>query len=101
MTIQTVQSQSHKIWRYQRYVIVQEYYEKPPLPPPFNNIYYIYALIYKLIKSCQGFCGRRPRLGYISSSFPFRRFLKVLYFFLVGHETERNESPNSNPTFKG
>ncbi|CAF1034555.1 unnamed protein product [Rotaria sordida] len=36
VTIQKVENQSHRIWRYQRFLLVTEYYNKPPLPPPFN-----------------------------------------------------------------
>ena len=45
VTIQNVQEQSHDLWRYQRFLIVKEFSEKPSLPPPFNVIYYIFILI--------------------------------------------------------
>ena len=45
MTIQNVQEQSHDLWRYQRFLIVKEFSEKPLLPPPFSIIYYIFMSI--------------------------------------------------------
>lgn len=45
MTIQNVQEQSHDLWRYQRFLIVKEFSEKPILPPPFNMIYHVFMII--------------------------------------------------------
>ncbi|CAF4201549.1 unnamed protein product [Rotaria sordida] len=43
ITIENVRMQSHRIWRYQCFLLVYEYNNKPPLPPPFNTIYYFSA----------------------------------------------------------
>ncbi|CAF1117491.1 unnamed protein product [Rotaria sordida] len=53
VTIQNVQMQSHRIWRYQRFLLVYEYNNKPPLPPPFNTIYYLYRIIRYIIEKIQ------------------------------------------------
>ena len=50
MTIQNVENQSHRIWRYQRFLIVTEYSDKPLLPPPFNTVYYFFSVIRFLYK---------------------------------------------------
>ncbi|CAF5087526.1 unnamed protein product [Rotaria magnacalcarata] len=50
VTIQSVQEKSHDIWRCQRFVIVDEYSTKTPLPPPFNIVYYIFLAIQRIVK---------------------------------------------------
>ncbi|CAF3343708.1 unnamed protein product [Rotaria socialis] len=45
VTIQTVAQQSYRIWRYQRFLLVCEYKQKPPIPPPFTPLYYLYISI--------------------------------------------------------
>ena len=45
VTIQSVQEQAHDLWRYQRFLIVNEYSQKTPIPAPFNIFYYLYASI--------------------------------------------------------
>ncbi|CAF0967570.1 unnamed protein product, partial [Didymodactylos carnosus] len=45
VTIQKVQGKSHSLWRYQRFLIVNEYSKKTPLPPPFNTFYYVFTII--------------------------------------------------------
>ena len=54
--------QSHQIWRYQRFLIVFEYSEKPPLPPPVNTVYYVYIGIRYMIKKLN-ICYHRYRRG--------------------------------------
>ncbi|CAM4753000.1 unnamed protein product [Rotaria magnacalcarata] len=50
VAIQSVQEKSHDIWRCQRFVIVDEYSTKTPLPPPFNIVYYIFLAIQRIVK---------------------------------------------------
>ncbi|CAF1526665.1 unnamed protein product, partial [Adineta steineri] len=50
LTIQNVQDQSHELWRYQRFLLVSEYRDKPLLPPPFNFLYYLFIFIGYLIR---------------------------------------------------
>jgi hypothetical protein len=52
VTIQNVQEQAHDLWRYQRFLIVNEYSEKPPLPPPLNIIYYLFIILRSIIRFC-------------------------------------------------
>ncbi|CAF1605995.1 unnamed protein product [Adineta ricciae] len=42
VTIQSVQEQAHDVWRYQRYLIVNEYSKKTLFPPPFNTLHYLF-----------------------------------------------------------
>ncbi|CAF0814171.1 unnamed protein product [Adineta steineri] len=49
VTVQNVQEQSHDLWRYQRFLIVNEYSRKTLLPPPFNILYYIFIIIQYLL----------------------------------------------------
>jgi hypothetical protein len=44
-----VEEQSHDLWRYQRFLIVNEFSKKPLLPPPFNIIYYAFIAIRYLV----------------------------------------------------
>ena len=34
-TFQSVQDQTDLVWRYERYSLIREYFERPPLFPPF------------------------------------------------------------------
>jgi hypothetical protein len=54
-----VQKQSQQLWRYQRFLLVLEYSAKPPLPPPFNPIYYLFDGIRFLIKRIHSSWQRR------------------------------------------
>lgn len=45
VTIQNVQAQSHDLWRYQRFLIVKQFSEKPFFPPPFSIIAYLFMII--------------------------------------------------------
>ncbi|CAF1309475.1 unnamed protein product [Adineta steineri] len=49
VTIQNVQEQSHNLWRYQRFSIVNEFSKKSPLPPPFSLIYHFFRFLRFLI----------------------------------------------------
>ena len=42
LTIQSVQERAHNLWRYQRFLIVTEYTQRIPVPPPFNILYYLF-----------------------------------------------------------
>lgn len=45
-----VNAVSHQVWKFQRYVIVMEYEQKPSLPPPliiFSHLYLIYKYCIK------------------------------------------------------
>lgn len=41
VTIQNIQEHAHELWRYQRFLIVNEYAKLTPLPAPFNIFYYM------------------------------------------------------------
>ena len=44
-TYQNVQKNSEKIWKFERYHLINEYDKRPPLPPPFILLCHIYMLI--------------------------------------------------------
>jgi hypothetical protein len=61
VTIRTVEAQSYRIWRYQRFIIVSEFCGKPPLPPPFNCLYYLFIGIRYTYTKIISFCQQRQR----------------------------------------
>ena len=50
VTIQNVQDQSHDLWRYQRYLLVNEFRKRSLLPPPFNTLYWFFSAMIRFIK---------------------------------------------------
>ncbi|CAF0766794.1 unnamed protein product [Rotaria sp. Silwood1] len=52
-TFQTVQDQTDLVWRYERYSLIREYFDRPPLFPPFIIITHLIELIKFLIRHCQ------------------------------------------------
>ncbi len=65
VTIQNVQEQAHDLWRYQRFLIVNEYSKKTPLPPPFNTIYYLFlglGLVVRLYRNRNRMIVHKGRL---------------------------------------
>ncbi|UJR12701.1 hypothetical protein I4U23_016875 [Adineta vaga] len=59
LTIQNVESQSHILWRYQRFLLVFEYRDKPLLPPPFNILYYLFIFIRYIFEKLKTICQQR------------------------------------------
>ena len=56
-TFDSVQSQTDLVWRYERYLLVRDYFERPPLFPPFI----IFTHFYELFKLClRHLPGRKP-----------------------------------------
>ncbi len=49
VTIENVQGQSHDLWRYQRFLLVNEFRKKSLLPPPFNTLYCLFSAIVRFI----------------------------------------------------
>ncbi|KAK2189306.1 hypothetical protein NP493_109g03003 [Ridgeia piscesae] len=49
-TFKEIQENAHPIWCSQRYAAIMEYHGRPPLPLPFNVIYYIVQLVMWLFK---------------------------------------------------
>ncbi len=74
VTIQNVQKQSQQLWRYQRFLLVLEYSAKPPLPPPFNPIYYLFSGTRCLIKRMHA-SWRRRRDGMLDNTSINNHFL--------------------------
>jgi len=50
VTIQNVENRSYTLWRYQRFLIINEFCLKSPIPPPFNIFYYLFSIFNYLIK---------------------------------------------------
>ena len=76
VTIQNVRNQSHDLWRYQRFLLIDEFRKKSLLPPPFNIIYCIISGIGCLIIRCQ----KRYRRHCLSK---YVQLLKRLILFSV------------------
>ncbi|CAF4285885.1 unnamed protein product [Rotaria sp. Silwood2] len=51
-TFQTVQDQTDLVWRYERYSLIREYFDRPPLFPPFIIITHSIELIKFLKRRC-------------------------------------------------
>ena len=51
-TCQTIQSNTDKIWKYQRYHLVMEHFDAPILPPPLNVFGYIIELLTLVFQFC-------------------------------------------------
>ncbi|CAF1166712.1 unnamed protein product [Adineta ricciae] len=66
LTIQNVQNQSHVLWRYQRFLLVAEYRDKPLLPPPFNIFYYLFVFLRYIIRKMKSLCCRCRRSATVS-----------------------------------
>ena len=49
-TYSAIEQESDKIWKFDRYKLVFEYFHKPILPPPFVLFYYIILAIKFVIK---------------------------------------------------
>ena len=41
-TFSNIQANSEKVWRYYRYSLIYEYFDKPTLPPPFNLLTHVW-----------------------------------------------------------
>jgi hypothetical protein len=65
-TTQLVQDQKAKIWSYERYALVRDYYFRPPLCPPFTIIF----LAYDFCKWLYYLCLRR------TGTFEYKTFSK-------------------------
>ncbi|CAF4854401.1 unnamed protein product [Rotaria sp. Silwood1] len=63
VTIQNVEKQSHRIWRYQRFLLVVEYNYKPSLPPPFNTLWYLYRIIKYIIEKIEEYRQRQRHVA--------------------------------------
>jgi hypothetical protein len=46
-TFEEIEAESDKIWRFQRYTLIYEYYHKTIFVPPFSSIYYLYVFTVK------------------------------------------------------
>jgi hypothetical protein len=72
VTIQNVQDQSHDLWRYQRFLLVDEFRKRSLLPPPFNTFYCLVSGIGRFITHYQ----KRYRNHHLSNYFElFKNFL--------------------------
>ena len=47
-TFSSIEAESDKIWRYQKYNLIYEYFHKPIFFPPFTLLYYLYLATIKL-----------------------------------------------------
>lgn len=56
-TFQKVQDNSEKVWRYHRFSLVYEYYERPALFPPFIILNHMFRAVRWMINKCGNCCG--------------------------------------------
>ncbi|XP_041056739.1 transient receptor potential cation channel subfamily M member 2 isoform X2 [Carcharodon carcharias] len=49
-TFQLIQENTDKIWKFQRYPLIEEYYCRPPAPPPFIIFSHVFLLIEQMTK---------------------------------------------------
>lgn len=50
VTVQNVRDQSHNLWRYQRFLLVNEFRNRSLLPPPFNILSTFYMLLQNVVE---------------------------------------------------
>ena len=58
-TYTKVEEDSDKVWKFQRYALINEYNDRPFLAPPFIILSHIYGIIRFFAERC-GCCGCRP-----------------------------------------
>ncbi|XP_078407809.1 transient receptor potential cation channel subfamily M member 2 isoform X2 [Cetorhinus maximus] len=49
-TFQVIQENTDKIWKFQRYPLIEEYYCRPPAPPPFIIFSHVFLLVEQITK---------------------------------------------------
>ncbi|UJR35044.1 hypothetical protein I4U23_027820 [Adineta vaga] len=59
-TFESVQTQTDLVWRYERYSFVREYFDRPPLFPPFIFITHLIELIKLILRHIQ--CSKHSSL---------------------------------------
>ncbi|XP_078539473.1 transient receptor potential cation channel subfamily M member 8-like [Lissotriton helveticus] len=59
-TVDAVQSNTDKTWKFQRYFLVQEYSCRLPIPFPFVIFAYIYTILWKITACCRKEGPREP-----------------------------------------
>jgi len=74
-TFQSVQDQTDLVWRYERYALIRDYFDRPPLFPPFIIITHFIELI-KLIS--RHLPKRKPTNIRIGHAKTFSKFLRKL-----------------------
>ena len=57
-TFQKVQDNSEKVWRFHRFSLVYEYYERPALFPPLILLNHIYRAVRWLVVRCSKCCNK-------------------------------------------
>ncbi|CAD5115014.1 DgyrCDS4036 [Dimorphilus gyrociliatus] len=76
-TFERVQENSEKVWKYYRYNLIQEYFDRPTLAPPFI----ILTHIWRLLKNCYLKAkSRQKKNTYLRSSLPEEETKKMALF---------------------
>lgn len=57
-TFSAIQENTDVYWRFQRYDLVQEYFTRPPLVPPFIIISHVFLVFRFMIQKFCGVCLR-------------------------------------------
>ncbi|CAF3880388.1 unnamed protein product [Rotaria sp. Silwood1] len=58
VTIRDVEERSKQVWGYERYLIINEYRDKPSIPPPVGTPYILYRSVRHLYRKLQSFLKR-------------------------------------------
>jgi hypothetical protein len=88
-TFESVQTQTDLVWRYERYILIREYFDRPPLFPPFIIITHIIEFVRlclrhrprckhtrKSIRGAKSFSKRKPPRRCIT--YTIRLFLEMI-----------------------
>ena len=59
-TFQQVQDNSEKVWRFYRYSLIYEFFDKPTFPPPLI----VLNLLFRMMKYLRSYCGAPRKLNH-------------------------------------
>jgi len=85
-TINDVQAKSEYLWRYQRYELIREYFEKPPLAyPPLSLIGYLLLLLQYI------FCRKNLFRIFSKLFFLSKKRISLIWFCLERFSKDKNK----------
>ncbi|KAJ8036464.1 Transient receptor potential cation channel subfamily M member 3 [Holothuria leucospilota] len=62
-TFSNVQENTDEVWKFQRYEVINEFFGRPPVPPPFIIISHCFLLFRFVLKKCCRCCSIRSSSG--------------------------------------
>lgn len=60
-TANRLSNQTDAIWKYQRYILITDFANRAPLPPPLILFYYEYVVVKWIISRTMGLCQKKKR----------------------------------------